>query len=148
MYERNFHLENLTIQLGQFTAFLDTSNISVTKFFESLVNFGKTENQKNIVAWSNQTRKTCSCPTCNQRAKWTVIFSSEMCQNVFKKYFKWNRLNHCMLLHVHCKKTDQLNMIELTKRFVGDKQDCKAARLQDCNQAKHLAGFRFYLSHK
>ena len=50
MYERNFHLENLTIQLGQFTAFLDTSNISVTKFFESLVNFGKTENQKNIVA--------------------------------------------------------------------------------------------------
>ena len=37
-----------------------------------------------------------------------------------------NRLNHCMLLHVHCKKTDQINMIETAKEFVGDKQ----ARLQ------------------
>ena len=33
-----------------------------------------------------------------------------------------NRLNHCMLLHVHCKKNDQLNMIEITKEFVGDNQ--------------------------
>ena len=40
-----------------------------------------------------------------------------------------NRVNHCMLLHVNCKKTDQLNMIETAKGFVGDNQ-------QDC---KHLA---------
>ena len=33
-----------------------------------------------------------------------------------------NWLNHCMLLHVHCKKTDQLNMIEIAKEFVGDNQ--------------------------
>ena len=46
-------------------------------------------------------------------------------------------INHCMLLHVHGKKTDQLNMIEITKEFVGDNQ----ARLQDCNQVRHLAGF-------
>ena len=32
-----------------------------------------------------------------------------------------NRLNHFMLLHVHCKKTDLLNMpIEIAKKFVGD----------------------------
>ena len=41
MYEINFHWENLTVQLGQFAAFLDSSNTSVTKLFESLVNFGK-----------------------------------------------------------------------------------------------------------
>ena len=46
MYERNFHWENLTFQLGQFAAFLDTSNILVTKLFESLVNFGKNQSQK------------------------------------------------------------------------------------------------------
>ena len=34
MYEINF-----TVQLGQFAAFLDASNTSVTKLFESLVNF-------------------------------------------------------------------------------------------------------------
>ena len=37
-----------------------------------------------------------------------------------------NRLNHCMLLHVYCKKTDQLKMIEIAKEFVGDNR----ARLQ------------------
>ena len=46
---RNFHLENLTVQLGQFAAFLDTSNISVTKFFKSLLNFGKTKSQKMLL---------------------------------------------------------------------------------------------------
>ena len=34
-----------------------------------------------------------------------------------------NRLNHCMLLHVHCKKNDQLNMIEITKETI--KEDCR-----------------------
>ena len=43
-----------------------------------------------------------------------------------------NRLNHCMLLHVHCKKTDllhvhckkndQLNMTEIAKESLGDNQ--------------------------
>ena len=46
MYERNFHWENLTVQLGQFAAFLDASNISVTKLFKSWVNFGKSQSQK------------------------------------------------------------------------------------------------------
>ena len=46
MYERNIHWENLTVQLSQFAVFLDTSNISVTKLFESLVNFGKNRIQK------------------------------------------------------------------------------------------------------
>ena len=27
-----------------------------------------------------------------------------------------------MLLHVHCKKTDQLNMIEIVEEYVGDNQ--------------------------
>ena len=56
MYERYFHWQNLTVQLGQFAAFLDTINISVTNFFESLVNFGKNKNQKMLL--SEVTKKT------------------------------------------------------------------------------------------
>ena len=48
MYERNIW-ENLTVQLGQFAAFLDTRNISVTKLFEPLVNFGKNQSQKMLL---------------------------------------------------------------------------------------------------
>ena len=33
-----------------------------------------------------------------------------------------NRLNPCMLLHAHDKKTDKLNMIEIAKEFIGDNQ--------------------------
>ena len=46
MYERKFHWDTLRVELGQFASFLVTSNISVTKLFESLVNFGKNKSQK------------------------------------------------------------------------------------------------------
>ena len=49
MYERNFHWDNLAVQLRQFAAFLDTSNISVTKLFQPLVNFRKRESQKMLL---------------------------------------------------------------------------------------------------
>ena len=51
-----------------------------------------------------------------------------------KSFTSRNRLNHCLLLHVHCKKTNQLKMIKIPKEFVGDNQarleNCKAAILQ------------------
>ena len=46
MYERKFHWDNLTVELGRLGAFLDTSYTSVTKLFGSLVNFGKNKSQK------------------------------------------------------------------------------------------------------
>ena len=55
------------------------------------------------------TKLATSCLTCNQRYKWTVVFSDETYQKLFKKYYKR-------------KKTDQLNMIEIAKEFVGDNQ--------------------------
>ena len=33
-----------------------------------------------------------------------------------------NRLNHCMSLHVHCKKTNQLNSTDIAKEFASDSQ--------------------------
>ena len=58
MYERNFHWENLTVQLGQFATFLDTSNISVTKVSESLVNFGKNQSQKMLLSKVTLSKRT------------------------------------------------------------------------------------------
>ena len=57
MYERDFHLENLRVQLGQFAAFLDTTNISVTQLFESLVNFAKNQSQKMLLLKVNKLAK-------------------------------------------------------------------------------------------
>ena len=57
MYERDFHWENLRVQLGQFAAFLDTINISVTQLFESLVNFAKNQSQKMLLLKVNKLAK-------------------------------------------------------------------------------------------
>ena len=67
MYERDFHWENVTVQLGQFASFLDTSNISVTKLFESLVNFNKNKSQKML--FSEVTKLAKLLLVCNQRYK-------------------------------------------------------------------------------
>ena len=113
MYERNCHWENLTVQLGQFAAFLDRSNISVTKLFESLVNFRKNKSQKLLLTEVTKLAKLLL-------ALLATNATSE------RSTRSRNRLNHCMLLHIHRKKTDQLYMTEIAKEFVGDNQ----ARLQ------------------
>ena len=108
---RKFHLENLTVQFGQFAAYLDTSNISVTKFFESLVNFGKTKSQKNVVARSNQLAKLLFVLHAISATSQRSFSVMKRIKTYLRSTTSGNRLNHSMLLHVHCKKTDQLNMI-------------------------------------
>ena len=111
MYKGNFHWENLTVQLGQFAAFLDTSNILVTKMFESLVNFGKNQSQKMLLPEVTKLGKLfLVLPATNATSE-----RSFSAMKRIKTYLRntTNRLNHCILLHVHCKKTDQLNMIEI-----------------------------------
>ena len=56
-YERNSHWENLTVRLGQFAAFSDTSIILVTKLFESLVNFEKNKGHKMLLSEVTKLRK-------------------------------------------------------------------------------------------
>ena len=73
-----------------------------------MVDFGK-EKAKNIVARTNQTRER-SFSAIKRNKTYLRSTTSE------------NLLNQCMLLYVHCKKTDQLNMIEIAKELVGDNQ--------------------------
>ena len=131
MYERDVHLENLTVQLGQFATFLDTTSISVIKFFESLGNFGINKSQKMLLHEVTKLAKLLLVlPATNA--------TSERSFSVMKRIKRYlrsttsrNRLNHCMLLHVNSKKTGQLNMTKIAKEFVGNNQ----AKLQ------HLPGF-------
>ena len=75
MYERDFHWENVTVQLGQFAPFLDTSNISVTKLFESLVNFSKNKSQKMLFSKVTKLAKLLVVlPATNATSEW--LFSA------------------------------------------------------------------------
>ena len=49
-------------------------------------------------------------------SKSTTTYNIFLLMQLTKNVTSGNRLNHCMLLHVHCKKTDQLNIV------VGDNQ--------------------------
>ena len=122
MYERNFHWRKLRVQLGQLAAFLDTSNKSVTKLFESLVNFGKNKSQKTLLPEVTKLAKLLLVlPATNATSK-RSFSAMKRIKTYLRSTTSGNRLNHCMLLHVHCKKTDQLNMIEIAKELVGDIQ--------------------------
>ena len=71
MYERNFYWGNSTVQLSPFDAFLDTSNISVTKLFESLVNFGKNQDQKILLPEVSKLAKLLLVfPATNATSEW------------------------------------------------------------------------------
>ena len=72
MYERDFHWEKLTVQLGQFASFLDTSNISVTKLFELLVNFSKNKSQKMLFSEVTKLAKLLLVlPATNATSEWS-----------------------------------------------------------------------------
>ena len=71
MYERNFHWGNSAVPLSLFDAFLDTSNISVTKLFESLVNFGKNQDQKILLPEVTKLAKLLLVfPATNATSEW------------------------------------------------------------------------------
>ena len=114
MYERNFHCENLAVQLGQFATFLDTSNISVTKLFESLVNFGIAKNQKMLPQVTKLSKLLLVLPATNAKSE-RPFSAMKHIKTYLRSTTSGNRLNHC-------KKTYQLNMIEIAKEFVGYNQ--------------------------
>ena len=120
MYERNFHWENLTGRLGQFAAFLDTSNI--TKLFESLVNSEKNKSQKMLLPEITKLAKQILALPATNATSERSFSAIKHIKSYLRSTTSGNRLNHCMLLHVHCKNTDQLHMIEIAKEFVGDTQ--------------------------
>ena len=120
MYKRNFHWENLTGRLGQFAAFLDTSNI--TKLFESLVNSEKNKSQKMLLPEITKLAKQILALPATNATSERSFSAIKHIKSYLRSTTSGNRLNHCMLLHVHCKNTDQLHMIEIAKEFVGDTQ--------------------------
>ena len=107
MYERNFHCENLAVQLGQFATFLDTSNISV-------MNFGIAKSQKMLPEVTKLSKLLLVLPATNAKSE-RPFSAMKHIKTYLRSTTSGNRLNHC-------KKTYQLNMIEIAKEFVGDNQ--------------------------
>ena len=87
MYEKDLHWENLNIQLGQFATFLDITDISVKKLFESLVNFGKNQGQKMFLPEVTKLAKLLLV-LLGTNATIERSFLDETYSNVFKKYYK------------------------------------------------------------
>ena len=102
--------------------------------FESLVNFGKNQNQKILLPKVTKLAKLLLVLPATSATSERSFSAVKPIKTYLRSTASGNRLNHCMLLHVHCKKTDQLNMIEIAKEFVGDNQ----ARLRTFENIKNL----------
>ena len=123
MHEKNFHWENITVQLGQFTPFLDTSNISVTKLFEALVNFGKNKSQKILLPEVTKLAKLLLVLPATKATSERSFSEMKHIKTYLRRTTNRNRLNHYMFI---VKRLTNITLIEIAKEFVGNNQ----ARLQ------------------
>ena len=90
--------------------------------FESLVNFGKNQSQKILLPEVTKLAKLFLVLPATNATSDRSFSAMKRIKTYLRNTTSGNRLNHCMLLHVHCKKTDQLNMIEIAKEVIGDNQ--------------------------
>ena len=117
MHEKNFHWENITVQLGQFTPFLDTSNISVTKLFEALVNFGKNKSQKILLPDVTKLAKLLLVLPATKATSERSFSEMKHIKMYLRRTTNRNRLNHYMFI---AKRLTNITLIEIAKEFVGN----------------------------
>ena len=86
------------------------------------MNFGKNQSQKLLLPEVTKIRKLLLDLAATNAASERSFSAMKRIKVYLRNTISGNQLNHSMLLHVHCKKTDQPNMIEIAKEFVGDNQ--------------------------
>ena len=77
------------------------------------MNFGKNQSQKLLLPEVTKIRKLLLDLTATNAASERSFSAMKRIKMYLRNTTSGNQLNHPMLLHVHCKKTDQLNMIEI-----------------------------------
>ena len=82
--------------------------------------FGKTKSQKMLLPEETKFAELLLVLLATNATSERSFSAMKRIKTYLRRTTSGNQLNHCMLLHVRCKKTDQLNMIEITKKFLGD----------------------------
>ena len=77
------------------------------------MNFGKNQSQKLSLPEVTKIKKLLLVLTATNAASERSFSAMKRIKVYLRNTISGNQLNHSMLLHVHCKKTDQLNMIEI-----------------------------------
>ena len=85
-------------------------SLSYNKLFELLVNFGKNQSQKMLLPEVTKLAKLLLVLLATNATSERSFSANKRIKTYLRNTIDGNQLNHCMLLHVHCKKTDQLNM--------------------------------------
>ena len=62
-------------------------------------------------------------PATKAAHEWSCSAKKKHIHETFPRHTRiGNRVNHCIMLHMHCEKPYQLNMTVVTKDFIGDNQ--------------------------
>ena len=79
------------------------------------MNFGKNQSQKLLLPEVTKIRKLLLILTATNAASERSFSAMKRIRMYLRNTTSGNQLNHYMLLHVHCKKTDQLTLLKLPK---------------------------------
>ena len=86
------------------------------------MNLGKNKRQKMLLPEVTKLSKLLLLLTAPNSASERLFSAMKRIKTYLKSTTMWKSIEPCMLLYVHRKKSDQFNMIEIAKEFVGGNQ--------------------------
>ena len=123
VFKNDLNSSNLQVQLEQFpNLFQDKSNCSVDTLVEVLSIFGKNESQKVLLADVLElTRHFLVMPATDASSE-RAFSGMRRIKTYLRNSTTNNRLNHCMVVHVHAEDVGKMNTIEIGKEFIENSQ--------------------------
>ena len=123
VFKNDLNSSNLQVQLEQFpNLFQDKSNCSVDTLVEVLSIFGKNKSQKVLLADVLElTRHFLVMPATDASSE-RAFSGMRRIKTYLRNSTTNNRLNHCMVVHVHAEDVGKMNTIEIAKEFIENSQ--------------------------
>ena len=123
VFKNDLNSSNLQVQLEQFAnLFQDKPNCSVDTLVEILSIFGTIKSQKMLLPdVVKLARLFLVMPPTNASSE-RAFSGMRRIKTYLRNSTTNNRLNHCMVVHVHAEDVDKMNTIEIAKEFIENSQ--------------------------
>ena len=119
VFKNDLNSSNLQVQLEQFAnLFQDKPSCSVDTLVEVLSIFGKNKSQKMLLPDIVKLAILFLVMSAINASSESAFSGMRRIKTYLRNSTTNNRLNHCMVVHVHVEDVDKMNTIEIAKEFI------------------------------
>ena len=118
VFKNDLNPTNLQVQLEQFASlFQDKPNCSIDTLVEVLSTFGKNKSQKMLLPDVVKLARLFLVMPATNASSERAFSGIKRIKTYLRNSTTNNRLNHCMVVHVHPEDVDKMNTIEIAREF-------------------------------